>query len=84
LSAADEPPLLLRASPRSERRTGFDCARPDTLVGALALLAGGDGEAKAFRRRAEPGADANMRLARPAVLVDLNGVPGLLRQEFPH
>src|SRR6266545_4659016 len=55
----------------------FRYARPDTLAGAVALLAGGGGEAKLLAGGQSLVPMLNMRLARPAVLVDLNGVPGL-------
>ena len=52
----------------------FELARPDTLDQALALLAGGDGEARPMAGGQSLVPLLNLRLAAPALLVDLNGV----------
>ena len=55
----------------------FHYARPRSLAEALSLLAAGDGEAKLLAGGQSLVPMLNMRLVRPAVLVDLNAVPGL-------
>ena len=50
---------------------------PESLAEALTLLAAGDGEAKLLAGGQSLVPMLNMRLVRPAVLVDLNAVPGL-------
>ena len=51
--------------------------RPRTLDDALGELARADGEAKVIAGGQSLGPLLNMRLARPALLVDLNALPGL-------
>jgi CO/xanthine dehydrogenase FAD-binding subunit len=55
----------------------FRYARPRSLAEALALLGDAGGEAKLLAGGQSLVPMLNMRLVRPAVLVDLNGVPGL-------
>ena len=55
----------------------FDYAAPATLADATALLAAHDGEAKLLSGGQSLVPLLNMRLARPAVLVDLAKVPDL-------
>jgi len=57
----------------------FRYARPDTLADAVALLAGGDHDARLLAGGQSLVPMLNLRLVRPAVLVDLNGVAGLDR-----
>ena len=57
----------------------FRYARPETLADAVALLAGGDDDAKILAGGQSLVPMLNLRLARPAVLIDLNGVAGLDR-----
>ena len=51
----------------------FRYARPESLAEALTLLAAGGGEAKLLAGGQSLVPMLNMRLVRPAVLVDLNG-----------
>src|SRR5438876_741131 len=55
----------------------FRYARPDTLAAAVDLLSSSDGEARILAGGQSLVPMLNMRLARPAVLVDLNGLRGL-------
>jgi CO/xanthine dehydrogenase FAD-binding subunit len=55
----------------------FELARPDTLDEALALLAGGNGEAKPMAGGQSLVPLLNLRLSAPTLLVDLNGVHNL-------
>lgn len=55
----------------------FRYARPKSLAEALTLLAAGGDEAKLLAGGQSLVPMLNMRLVRPAVLVDLNTVPGL-------
>jgi aerobic carbon-monoxide dehydrogenase medium subunit len=55
----------------------FRYARPRTLGEALEALAAADGEAKVLAGGQSLVPMLNMRLARPALLVDVNGLPGL-------
>jgi aerobic carbon-monoxide dehydrogenase medium subunit len=55
----------------------FRYARPNSLAAAVGLLAAGDHEAKILAGGQSLVPMLNMRLVRPAMLVDLNGVPGL-------
>ena len=55
----------------------FRYARPKSLAEALSLLAAARGEAKLLAGGQSLVPMLNMRLVRPAVLVDLNAVPGL-------
>jgi CO/xanthine dehydrogenase FAD-binding subunit len=55
----------------------FDYVRPDSLAEALATLADGDGEAKVLAGGQSLVPALNMRLLRPARLVDVNRVTGL-------
>jgi carbon-monoxide dehydrogenase medium subunit len=55
----------------------FDYVRPLTVAAALAALAGGDGDAKVIAGGQSLGPMLNMRLARPALLVDVNAIPEL-------
>lgn len=55
----------------------FRYARPQTLADALELLASADPEVKVLAGGQSLVPMLNLRLARPAVLIDLNGVPGL-------
>jgi 2-furoyl-CoA dehydrogenase FAD binding subunit len=55
----------------------FDYARPDTLEEVLALLAAFGPDATLLAGGQSLGAMLNMRLARPAIVIDLNRVPGL-------
>jgi len=55
----------------------FDYATPATLAEATALLAQYDGEAKVLSGGQSLVPLLNMRLARPAMLVDLARIPGL-------
>jgi carbon-monoxide dehydrogenase medium subunit len=57
----------------------FRYARPGALPEAIALLAASRGEAKLLAGGQSLVPMLNMRLVRPAVLVDLNRVPGLDR-----
>jgi carbon-monoxide dehydrogenase medium subunit len=51
--------------------------RPETVAEAVALLAAHGGEAKALAGGQSLMPLVNLRLAAPAVVVDLNGLPGL-------
>jgi carbon-monoxide dehydrogenase medium subunit len=51
--------------------------RPPTLADAVELLSGGDPDVKILAGGQSLVPMLNLRLLRPAVLVDLNGVPGL-------
>ncbi len=55
----------------------FRYARPDTLADAIRLLGAEDGGARLLAGGQSLVPMLNMRLARPSVLVDLGGVPGL-------
>jgi carbon-monoxide dehydrogenase medium subunit len=55
----------------------FAYARPSTVDGALAELAAGGGEGKVLAGGQSLVPVLAMRLARPSVLVDINGVEGL-------
>lgn len=55
----------------------FDYHRPDTLEEALAILARSGGDAKALAGGQSLVPAMNFRLARPAVLVDLNRIASL-------
>lgn len=55
----------------------FDYHRPETLDEALDLLAESGGDAKALAGGQSLVPAMNFRLARPEVLVDLNGIPAL-------
>lgn len=55
----------------------FDYARPDSLKAAGAALGATDGEARALGGGMSLGPMLNLRLARPARLVDLTGLPEL-------
>ena len=55
----------------------FRYARPESLAQALTLLAAGGAEAKLLAGGQSLVPMLNMRLVRPAVLVDLNAIPGL-------
>jgi carbon-monoxide dehydrogenase medium subunit len=55
--------------------------RPESLEEALSLLAEGGWDAKALAGGQSLVPLLNLRLARPALLVDLNGLPGLDRIE---
>lgn len=55
----------------------FDYARPDTLEEAVALLAEGGAEARVIAGGQSLVAMLNMRLARPALLVDVMHIPGM-------
>jgi len=54
----------------------FDYVRPHSLAAALAALAGANGEAKVIAGGQSLGPLLNMRLVRPALLVDVNALPG--------
>lgn len=64
----------------------FAYARPTTIDGALRVLADGDGAAKVLAGGQSLVPMLAMRLARPATLVDVNGVRGLdvLRVDGDH
>ena len=55
----------------------FRYARPNSLAEALSLLGASGGDAKLLAGGQSLVPMLNMRLVRPAVLVDLNAVPGL-------
>jgi 2-furoyl-CoA dehydrogenase FAD binding subunit len=55
----------------------FDLARPDSLDEALAVLAEHGGDARVLAGGQSLGAMLNMRLATPAVLVDISGLGAL-------
>ncbi len=55
----------------------FDLARPDTLAEALGVLAEHGGDARVLAGGQSLGAMLNMRLAAPAVLVDISGLEEL-------
>lgn len=57
----------------------FRYARPDTLDDALSLLSAGDQDVKILAGGQSLVPMLNLRLLRPTVLVDLNGLPGLDR-----
>ena len=57
----------------------FRYARPNTLADAVGLLTAGDHDVKILAGGQSLVPMLNLRLVRPAVLVDLNGVPGLDR-----
>jgi aerobic carbon-monoxide dehydrogenase medium subunit len=59
----------------------FRYARPKTLADAVGLLARGDHDVKILAGGQSLVPMLNLRLARPSVLVDLNGVVGLDRIE---
>lgn len=59
----------------------FDYHRARSLSDALAVLAGGNGDAKAVAGGCSLGPMLNLRLARPAALVDLRHVSDLRRVE---
>jgi carbon-monoxide dehydrogenase medium subunit len=54
----------------------FDYVRPRSLEDALAALTGANGEAKVIAGGQSLGPLLNMRLVRPALLVDVNVLPG--------
>lgn len=55
----------------------FDYARPETLGDALAILADGGAEASVLAGGQSLMPMLNLRMARPAMLVDINRIPGL-------
>jgi 2-furoyl-CoA dehydrogenase FAD binding subunit len=55
----------------------FEYCRPDSVDEALAVLAEFDGDASVLAGGMSLGAMLNMRLARPAALVDIKRIPGL-------
>jgi carbon-monoxide dehydrogenase medium subunit len=55
----------------------FDYARPDTLDGALAILAEQGAEAAILAGGQSLMPMLNLRMARPGMLVDINRIPGL-------
>jgi carbon-monoxide dehydrogenase medium subunit len=55
----------------------FRYARPQNLADAVALLASADHDVKILAGGQSLVPMMNLRLVRPAVLIDLNGVPGL-------
>ena len=55
----------------------FEYRRPGTLAEALDILASGDGAAKAMAGGQSLGPMLNLRLARPATVVDISGLPEL-------
>jgi carbon-monoxide dehydrogenase medium subunit len=55
----------------------FRYARPQNLADAVELLASGDHDVKILAGGQSLVPMLNLRLVRPAVLIDLNGVPGL-------
>lgn len=55
----------------------FDYARPDTVAEAVAVLREADGEGKILAGGQSLVPILALRLARPAVLVDVNRIPGL-------
>jgi 2-furoyl-CoA dehydrogenase FAD binding subunit len=55
----------------------FEYCRPDTVDEAVAVLAEFDGDASVLAGGMSLGAMLNMRLARPAALVDIKRIPGL-------
>jgi carbon-monoxide dehydrogenase medium subunit len=55
----------------------FQYARPKNLADAVGLLSAGDHDVKILAGGQSLVPLLNLRLVRPAVLVDLNGVPGL-------
>jgi len=55
----------------------FEYCRPDTVDEAVALLAEFGGDANVLAGGMSLGAMLNMRLARPAALVDIKRIPGL-------
>jgi 2-furoyl-CoA dehydrogenase FAD binding subunit len=55
----------------------FEYCRPDTVDEAVALLAEFGGDANVLAGGMSLGAMLNMRLARPAALIDIKRVPGL-------
>ena len=57
----------------------FRYARPESLADALSLLNAGDDDVKILAGGQSLVPMMNLRLLRPAVLVDLNGLPGLDR-----
>jgi len=57
----------------------FRYARPETLAEAVELLAGGDHDVKILAGGQSLVPMLNLRLVRPSVLIDLNGVAGLDR-----
>ena len=57
----------------------FRYARPQTLADAVGLLAGGDHDVKILAGGQSLVPMLNLRLVRPSVLIDLNGVAGLDR-----
>jgi carbon-monoxide dehydrogenase medium subunit len=59
----------------------FDYARPSTLAGAIALLQRADLAVKLLAGGQSLGPMLNLRLAQPDLLVDITGVPDLLRVE---
>ena len=59
----------------------FRYVRPGTVAEAVTLLADGDGEAKLLAGGQSLVPMLNMRLVRPAILVDLNTIPDLDRIE---
>ena len=59
------------------KSTRFDYFRPDTLEEALVVLAEGGDDAKVLAGGQSLVPAMNMRLVRPAVVVDLNHVDGL-------
>ncbi|MGH7067820.1 MAG: FAD binding domain-containing protein [Acetobacteraceae bacterium] len=56
----------------------FDYAKPATLAAAIALLAEGNGNAKAVAGAQSLGPMLNLRLVRPELLVDISAIPDLL------
>jgi CO/xanthine dehydrogenase FAD-binding subunit len=56
---------------------GFEYCRPDTLAEALALLEEFGAEASVLAGGMSLGAMLNMRLVRPAAVIDIKRVPGL-------
>ena len=53
----------------------FRCVRPLTAADAIAALSGADGDGKIIAGGQSLGPLLNMRLARPALLVDVNAIP---------
>ena len=70
-TARDDPPsFFLKSAP-------FRYARPRSLADALELLGAGEHDVKLLAGGQSLVPMLNLRLLRPTVLVDLNGVPGL-------
>ena len=71
------PPPSIRTAPCRMKPPPFDYARPESVDEAVSLLARHGGDAKLLAGGQSLVPMLNFRLLRPAILVDINRIPGL-------